>query len=164
MHLAYELHGLEQILDLVVREHELVVSSDVGHDERVSSGQSLALYNIRSVVAAPLKLHDDLKGVLYLHRTGAKAFSKADGDLVGALSSLLASGIGAAIAALNVLFDPAVPNSYYHTSLLAMVFGSAIAILNFACVGALVYQTIHQLTKVSRIHATATASTCSSPT
>ncbi len=81
------------ILDLVISELEPVISNDVGHDERIESGQSLALFNIRSVVAAPLLLHGQLKGVLYLHRSGPKAFSKADGDLVGALSSLLASGI-----------------------------------------------------------------------
>ncbi len=70
-----------------------------------------------------------------------------------ARGTLLASGICAAIAALNVLYNPTVPNSYYHTSLLAIAFGSAIAILTLVCFGALVYQTVHQLTMVSRIHA-----------
>jgi hypothetical protein len=73
-----------------------------------------------------------------------------------ARGALLAGGIGGAIAALAVLSNPTVPNSYYHTSLLATAFGSADAILIFACFGACIYQTIHQLTMVSRIHATAT--------
>jgi hypothetical protein len=73
-----------------------------------------------------------------------------------ARGALLAGGIGGAIAALTVLFNPTVPNPYYHTSLLATAFGGADAVLIFACFGACVYQTIHQLTMVSRIHATAT--------
>jgi hypothetical protein len=73
-----------------------------------------------------------------------------------ARGALLAGGIGGAIAALTVLFNPTVPNPYYHTSLLAIAFGSADAILIFACFGTCIYQTIHQLTMVSRIHATAT--------
>ena len=73
-----------------------------------------------------------------------------------ARGALLAGGIGAAIAALAVLLNPTVPNPYYHTSLVAIVFGSVMAILIFACFGALVYQTTHQLTMVGRIHATVT--------
>ena len=69
---------------------------------------------------------------------------------------LLASGIGAAIAGLTVLFNPNVPGAGYTTSLLATVFGSGIAIFTFAVTAALVYQTIHQLTMVSRIQAAAT--------
>jgi hypothetical protein len=76
--------------------------------------------------------------------------------MLPAQSALLAGGIGGAIAALAVLFNPTVPNLYYHSSLLAIAFGAADAILIFACFGACVYQTIHQLTMVSRIHATAT--------
>jgi hypothetical protein len=68
--------------------------------------------------------------------------------------TLLASGIGGALAALTVLLNPTVPNPYYYSSLLATVFGGGVAILIFACFGACVYQTIHQLTMVSRIHAT----------
>ena len=73
-----------------------------------------------------------------------------------ALRALLASVIGAAIAGLTVLLNPTVPNPYYYTSLLATVFGSGIAIFTFTVFGALIYQTIHQLTMVIRIHATAT--------
>ena len=70
--------------------------------------------------------------------------------------ALLASGVGAALAVLTVLLNPTVPNPYYYTSLVATVFGSAIAILIFTVSGVLVYQTIHQLTMVTRIHARAT--------
>jgi hypothetical protein len=70
--------------------------------------------------------------------------------------ALLASGIGGGIAALTVLLNPTVPNPYYYSSLLATIFGGGVAILIFACFGACVYQTIHQLTMVSRIHATVT--------
>jgi len=70
--------------------------------------------------------------------------------------ALLAGGIGAALAVLTVLFHPTVPNPYYYTSLLATVFGGALAVITLVVSGALVYQTIHQLTIVSRIHAAAT--------
>ncbi|MCA9667284.1 MAG: FHA domain-containing protein [Myxococcales bacterium] len=81
------------ILDLVLAEGETVVSNDVGHDERIQTGHSLTLYNIRSVVAAPLMVRGEVKGVLYLNRSGPIPFSSADGDLVAALGSLMASGI-----------------------------------------------------------------------
>lgn len=70
--------------------------------------------------------------------------------------ALSAGAIGGALAALTVLFNPTVPNPYYQTSALALAFGSVDAILVSACLGACVYQTIHQLTMVSRIHATVT--------
>ena len=73
-----------------------------------------------------------------------------------ARGAMLASFIVGALTGLQVLFNPSVPNPYYHTSLLALVFGSGDAIFISMVFGVLVYQTIHQLTMVSRIHATAT--------
>ena len=38
-------------------------------------------------------MHDRFRGVLYLHRAAGAAFSKAEGELVAALASLLANGL-----------------------------------------------------------------------
>lgn len=81
------------ILELVLRNRSSVVSADAGADERIKPGQSLALYNIRAVVAAPLMLQGEVRGVLYLNRAGPVPFTKAEGEMVGALAALLASGI-----------------------------------------------------------------------
>lgn len=81
------------ILELVLRTRSSVISGDALHDDRIKAGQSLALYNIRAVVAAPLMLHGRVRGVLYLNRAGPIPFSKAEGELVGALASLMASGM-----------------------------------------------------------------------
>lgn len=71
-----------------------------------------------------------------------------------ARGALLASGIGAAVAILTVLLNPTMPGPYYASSLLATVLGSGITVFTFTVTAALVYQTIHQLTMVSRVHAT----------
>jgi class 3 adenylate cyclase len=51
------------------------------------------LYKIRAVVALPLLVRGELRGVLYISRSGLQSFSSADSDLMGALTSLLASGL-----------------------------------------------------------------------
>jgi len=66
------------------------------------------------------------------------------------------SVIAAALAGLQVLFNPDVPSAGYTSSLLATVFGSSIAVFTLTVMAALVYQTVHQLTMVGRIHAAAT--------
>jgi len=81
------------ILDLALRERETVMSHDVSHDERIKAGQSLALYNIRSVVATPLMIGTVLHGILYLNRSATVHFTSAEADLVGGVAALLASGI-----------------------------------------------------------------------
>lgn len=81
------------VVDLVLRSGSPVISGDAMHDERLKAGQSLALYNIRAVLAAPLTLRGEIRGVLYLNRAGPLPFTKAEGELVGALAALMASGM-----------------------------------------------------------------------
>jgi adenylate cyclase len=81
------------IIDRVVEDRIAVMSNDVSHDARIAPGQSVALYNIRAVLAFPLLLHGELTGILYLSRSLAKPFTTADGDLVAALASLVVSGL-----------------------------------------------------------------------
>lgn len=81
------------ILDLVVNTNSSVISGDAIKDERIDSGNSLALYNIRAVVASPLMLDGKLRGILYLNRSGPLSFTRAEGQLVGALASLISSGM-----------------------------------------------------------------------
>jgi class 3 adenylate cyclase len=81
------------IVDRVLAEKAAVMSNDVGHDERIKSGQSVMLYKIRAVVALPMMGRGELQGVLYLSRSGLQNFSPADADLMGALASLVASGL-----------------------------------------------------------------------
>ncbi|MBW2733902.1 MAG: FHA domain-containing protein [Deltaproteobacteria bacterium] len=81
------------ILELVMRNRSSVISADAGADDRIKPGRSLALYNIRVVVAAPLMLLGEIRGVIYLNRAGPIPFTKAEGEMVSALAALLASGI-----------------------------------------------------------------------
>ncbi|MCK5800885.1 MAG: GAF domain-containing protein, partial [Deltaproteobacteria bacterium] len=81
------------IIDLVLRTGSPVISGDALHDERIVAGQSLALYNIRAMLAAPLLLKGEIRGVLYLNRAGPIPFSKAEGELVSAIASLMTSGM-----------------------------------------------------------------------
>lgn len=81
------------IVDRVLSEKAAVMSNDVGHDDRIKSGQSVMLYKIRAVVALPMLVRGELRGVLYLSRSGLQNFAPADADLMGALASLVASGL-----------------------------------------------------------------------
>ncbi len=81
------------IIDRVLHDRVAVMSNDVGHDERIKSGQSVMLYKIRAVVALPLTVRGELRGVLYLSRSGLQTFSSADADLMSALVALVASGL-----------------------------------------------------------------------
>ncbi len=81
------------IVDRVLAEKAAVMSNDVGHDERIKSGQSVMLYKIRAVVALPMLVRGELRGVLYLSRSGLQNFAPTDADLMGALASLVASGL-----------------------------------------------------------------------
>jgi adenylate cyclase len=81
------------IIEMVIRSRAPVISADALNDERIKAGQSLALYNIKAVLAAPLLLENDVRGVLYLNRSGPVPFTKADGELVAALAALLASSM-----------------------------------------------------------------------
>jgi adenylate cyclase len=65
----------------------------VGHDDRLKSGQSVMLYKIRAVVALPLMVRGEPRGVLYISRSGLQGFASTDSDLLGALVSLITSGI-----------------------------------------------------------------------
>ncbi len=73
-----------------------------------------------------------------------------------ARGALLASGIGAALAALSVLLNPAPLNPDYATSPLVTALDVGLLIFIFTSLGVLIYHTIHQFTAVSRIHAAAT--------
>jgi len=90
------------ILDLVLRTRSSVISGDALNDERIEAGQSLALYNVRAVVAAPLVLKGKVRGVLYLSRAGPIPFAKTEGELVGALAALMASGMDRAELKQNI--------------------------------------------------------------
>ena len=70
-----------------------------------------------------------------------------------ARGTLLASGIGAALAGLYMLLGPKPPN--YVTSFPTAVFDAGILIFTLTVLGALIYHTIHQFTTVGRVHAIA---------
>jgi class 3 adenylate cyclase len=91
------------IVDRVIAERIAVMSNDVGHDSRLEAGKSVMLYNICAVMAFPLSVHGELRGVLYLSRSVAKPFTVADGDLVAALAALVASGMERAELRSNIV-------------------------------------------------------------
>ncbi len=68
--------------------------------------------------------------------------------------TLLVSGLGLTMAIWFVLFEPA-PTDYV-TSPLAAIFDGMGLVFTLTTLGAMLYHTVHQITTVSRIHATAT--------
>ncbi len=81
------------IVDRVVREKVPIMCNDLGHDENIKAGNSIMLYQISAVVAFPLMVKENLKGVLYIGRSGGDPFSSEDHDLMAAMVSLISSGI-----------------------------------------------------------------------
>jgi class 3 adenylate cyclase/pSer/pThr/pTyr-binding forkhead associated (FHA) protein len=90
---AGEVPVSRSIVDRVVQNRATVISNEVGDDSGIPPTQSVLLYNIKAVVAVPLMLAGEVKGVLYLSRSLVRPFEPAEGELVAALASLVASGI-----------------------------------------------------------------------
>ncbi|MCB9554467.1 MAG: GAF domain-containing protein [Deltaproteobacteria bacterium] len=81
------------VIDRVLRDNETVISEDVADDERFPPSKSVVIFDIASVIATPMILRGETRGVLYVNRAKRAPFSETECSLVTALGSLLASGI-----------------------------------------------------------------------
>lgn len=81
----------QTIIDWVIRERSAVVSSDASTDQRFSEKQSIVLYNIRSVLCAPMMHNNIINGVIQLDSVGSGVgFSEEDLELISVIAPVLA--------------------------------------------------------------------------
>jgi len=82
------------ITSRVISEGLSVLTSDAHLDPRFATGDSIAGYNIRSVLCVPLWEADHTRGVLYVDNCAkSRAFTEQDMDLVTAIAHHVALGI-----------------------------------------------------------------------
>ncbi len=84
----------KSIIDWVVRERSAAVSSDAASDQRFQDRQSVVLYNIRSVLCAPMIHGEDVKGCIQLDSLGGGVgFSEEDLELISTIAPVLAVAV-----------------------------------------------------------------------
>lgn len=82
------------ILDRVISERVAITSGDARHDPRFASGQSIAAWDIRSVLSVPLWAEGDVYGMLYMDNLKQQhAFDVTDLELATGVANLVAIGI-----------------------------------------------------------------------
>lgn len=84
----------QTILQAVMAERMALVTDDAQSDDRLSTGQSILLHRIRSVMCAPLWSGDDVLGVIQIDtafRTGA--FTEPDLELLTAVANYAAVAV-----------------------------------------------------------------------
>jgi pSer/pThr/pTyr-binding forkhead associated (FHA) protein/class 3 adenylate cyclase len=78
------------VIKEVIEQKTPIVTGDVRGDDRFEVGASLFLYNLASVMAAPLLLGEQLVGILYVNRWRGGAFEDSDLTMLTALANLAA--------------------------------------------------------------------------
>lgn len=82
------------VVERVAREGQPLLTSDAQTDDRLSMRRSVKVLGLRSILCAPLKLKDQVSGVVYVdNRMQAGIFSQADLELLAAIASSAAIAI-----------------------------------------------------------------------
>lgn len=106
------------IIDTVVRERVALSTPDARADQRLSSGESIHIHQIRSAVCAPLWSGDRIMGVIQLDSPEhTDSFTAGDVDLLTALANYGAIAIERLENAERVAFERQVRNRLerYHS-------------------------------------------------
>jgi sigma-B regulation protein RsbU (phosphoserine phosphatase) len=78
----------------VIHEGQPILTSDAQSDSRFSMRQSIMLLGLRSILCVPLKVKDEVRGVVYAdNRFEAGIFTQADLDLLSAITSIAAIAV-----------------------------------------------------------------------
>lgn len=82
------------VVERVAREAQPVLTSDAQSDDRFSMRRSVKVLGLRSILCVPLKVKDEVSGVVYVdNRMQAGIFSQADLELLAAIASSAAIAI-----------------------------------------------------------------------
>lgn len=82
------------VIDRVADEGQPIVTTNALEDPRFGGQDSIIAYNLRSILCVPLKVKDELIGVIYAdNRIRTGLFSKSDRDLLSAFANQAAVAI-----------------------------------------------------------------------
>lgn len=82
------------VVDRVVREGVAVVTTNAQEDPRFGRQESVVAYNLRSILCVPLKLKDELTGVIYAdNRVRAGLFTEKERNLLASFANQAAVAI-----------------------------------------------------------------------
>lgn len=79
------------IVKRVVNKNQALLCDDIQRDLREQAGESVSRLNIRSVLCAPLVFRSSIHGLVYLERSVANSWNKADLELLVSLSQVIAT-------------------------------------------------------------------------
>lgn len=84
----------QSVVQKVTAEGQPILTSDAQTDTRFNMRESVMLLGLRSVLCVPLKVKDDVRGVIYAdNRFEAGIFTQADLDLLNTIASIAAMSI-----------------------------------------------------------------------
>lgn len=84
----------QSVVRKVISEGQALLTSDAQSDARFNMRESVMLLGLRSILCVPLKVKDEIKGVVYAdNRFEAGIFTQADLDLLSAIASIAAIAI-----------------------------------------------------------------------
>src|SRR5512133_278730 len=84
----------QSVVQRVATDGQPILTSDAQSDERFNMRRSVMLLGLRSILCVPLKVKDEIKGVVYAdNRFEAGIFTQADLDLLTAIASIAAIAI-----------------------------------------------------------------------
>jgi sigma-B regulation protein RsbU (phosphoserine phosphatase) len=82
------------VVEQVAHEGQPILTSDAQSDDRFSMRQSVTVLGLRSILCVPLKIKDQVSGVVYVdNRLQAGIFTPADRELLAAIASSAAIAI-----------------------------------------------------------------------
>jgi sigma-B regulation protein RsbU (phosphoserine phosphatase) len=82
------------VVERVAQEGQPILTSDAQSDDRLSTRQSVRILRLRSILCVPLKIKDQVLGVVYVdNRLQAGIFTEADLNLLTAIASSAAVAI-----------------------------------------------------------------------
>lgn len=84
----------QSVVQKVIAEGQPILTSDAQADTRFNMRQSVMLLGLRSILCVPLKVKEELRGVVYAdNRFEAGIFTQADLDMLSAIASIAAISI-----------------------------------------------------------------------
>lgn len=84
----------QSVVQKVIDEGQPILTSDAQTDSRFNMRQSIMLLGLRSILCVPLKVKEEVRGVVYAdNRFEVGIFTQADLDLLSAISSIAAIAI-----------------------------------------------------------------------
>jgi sigma-B regulation protein RsbU (phosphoserine phosphatase) len=82
------------VVERVAREGQPILASDARIDDRFSMRQSVRILGLRSILCVPLKVKDEVSGVVYVdNRLQAGIFAQADLELLTAIAASAAIAV-----------------------------------------------------------------------